>query len=165
VRGLVDRAAGEPAFRRMLPVGYAADEATAAGVVDDVVLELVTWLKGLDREAVAHDLVARAARQRPARLHGHLLDVLASDGIDDASVVAARAGVVAELRDDGQHVRVVLRDRSVVLPAALGATVRRLLDGAPHAVGEFADRLDESSRRVLVRRLVREGALRIVHDG
>jgi hypothetical protein len=165
VRGLVDRAADEPAFRRMLPVGYAADEASAAGVVDDVVLELVTWLKGLDRDAVAHDLVARAARQRPARLHGHLLDVVASEAIDDASVVAARAGVVAELRDDGAHVRVVLRDRSVVVPAALGATVHRLLDGSPHAVGELADRLDESSRRVLVRRLVREGVLRIVHDG
>jgi JmjC domain len=164
VRSIVDRAADEPAFRRMLPVGYAGDERTAAGVVDDVVLELVTWLKGLDRDAVANDLVTRAARQRPTRLHGHLLDIVGSAGTDDRTVVAARAGVVAEVGSDGEHVRVVLRDRTIVLPAELEATARVLLDGAPHEVGELGDRLDEPSRRVLVRRLLREGVLRIVRD-
>jgi len=163
LRRIVERAAEEPAFRRTLPVGYAADEAAAAAVVEDVVGELVTWLKGVDRDLLAHDLVTDAARRRPARLHGHLLDLVASDEIDDATIVAARTGVVSELRRSGPgRMQLVLRDGTIDLPDVLDASVRRLLDGAPHRVAELDDRLDEASRRVLVRRLVREGVLGIV---
>jgi lysine-specific demethylase/histidyl-hydroxylase NO66 len=49
-----------------------------------------------------------------------------------------------------------------VVPAAVEPAVRRLLDGAAHRVGDLADMLDPPSRIVLVRRLVREGALRTV---
>jgi hypothetical protein len=48
------------------------------------------------------------------------------------------------------------------MPAALEPAVRRLTDGAPHRVGDLADLLDPGSRAVLVRRLVREGAVRTV---
>jgi hypothetical protein len=57
------------------------------------------------------------------------------------------------------EVRVTLGDREVRLPAALEPVVRRLLDGEPHAVADLGDLLDQPSRAVLVRRLVREGAL------
>jgi len=56
--------------------------------------------------------------------------------------------------------RLTLGDRRVEMPAPLEPAVRRLLDGSPHRIGELADLLDGPSRLVLVRRLVREGALR-----
>jgi hypothetical protein len=40
-----------------------------------------------------------------------------------------------------------------------------LLDGQPRRVGDLADLLDADSRRVLVRRLVREGVLRTTPTG
>jgi bifunctional lysine-specific demethylase and histidyl-hydroxylase NO66 len=61
--------------------------------------------------------------------------------------------------------RLTLGDRRVEMPAPLEPAVRRLLDGSPHRIGELADLLDGSSRLVLVRRLVREGALRAGEPG
>ena len=59
----------------------------------------------------------------------------------------------------GPRLQLVLGDRRLTMPAALEPAVRRLLDGEPHRVGDLADLLDAPSRRVLVRRLVREGIL------
>ena len=68
--------------------------------------------------------------------------------------------------DDGEvRLRVTLGDRQIVMPAVLEPAVRRLLDGSDHRVGDLADLLDEPSRQVLVRRLVREGALRTRPSG
>jgi hypothetical protein len=85
--------------------------------------------------------------------------------VDDTTIVRRRPGTVAAIRTgdgppDGDRLRLVLGDRVVVLPAALEPAVQRLLDGEAHAVGDLADQLDGPSRLVLVRRLVREGALR-----
>jgi hypothetical protein len=101
--------------------------------------------------------------------------------VDDDSVVVRRAGIVATLTVEragpqdrpgpdgasdgdthagGLFLRLTLGDRRVEMPAPLEPAVRRLLDGSPHRVGELADLLDAPSRLVLVRRLVREGALR-----
>ena len=106
----------------------------------------------------------------PPLLDGQLLEIAGLDEIDDRTVVARRPGTIGALgldppvgdpNDDGEsRLRVTLGDRQVVMPAALEPAVRRLLDGSPHRVDDLADLLDEPSRRVLVRRLVREGALR-----
>jgi hypothetical protein len=53
----------------------------------------------------------------------------------------------------------VLADRTVTLPVALRGALDRLAPGDPLAVRDLADLLDGPSRLVLVRRLVREGAL------
>jgi len=162
LRKIVERAAQEPAFRRTLPVRYATDESAAAAVVDDVVGELVTWLKGVDRDVLAHDLVVRAAKRRPARLHGYLLDLVDLEGLDDRTAVRVRHGVVTEVKRTDERMRLVVRDRTIDLPRSLEPAVGRLLDGREHTVGELDDQLDEPSRLVLVRRLVREGVLGIV---
>lgn len=165
LRRLLDRCADEPAMRRSLPAGYAADRATAARVVKEAVADLIGWLEALDVDEVAADLVRREARRRPPLLDGQLLELSRLHRIDDATVVQARDGLVWELSgpEDGR-VRLLLADREVDLPAALGPVLERLLDGSPRAVGELADRLDGPSRLVLVRRLVREGALRTRAD-
>lgn len=62
--------------------------------------------------------------------------------------------------------RVVLElaDRALDLPATLVPALTRLLSGPATPVGDLGHLLDEGSRRVLVRRLLREGVLRRV-DG
>ncbi|MFS8583785.1 MAG: hypothetical protein FWJ72_01760, partial [Acidimicrobiia bacterium] len=99
--------------------------------------------------------------------------IAALDEIGDDTQVVRRPGAVAHLRveppggdtgagDGGEvapRLQLVLGDRRLTMPAALEPAVRRLLDGEPHRVGDLADLLDAPSRRVLVRRLVREGIL------
>jgi hypothetical protein len=165
LRQLVDRAGDELAFRRSLPPGWPDDPALATSSVKSAVAELIDWLGTVDAADVAGALADRFVANRTPLLDGQLLEVAGLAAIDDATTVRRRPGTVAAIRsDDGppgsDRLRLILGDRVVVLPAALEPALRRLLDGEAHAVGDLADQLDGPSRLVLVRRLVREGALR-----
>ena len=180
LRRLVDRAGDDVAFRRSLPIGWADDPALAAAAVKAAVADLVEWLGTVDADEVATGLAEGFVANRTPLLDGQLLELTALDTLDDHTVVVRRAGTLTTVRpepgadgapDDGAfaaedaagaRVRVTLGDRSVVLPAAVEPVLRRLLDGEPHRVDELADLCDLPSRLVLVRRLVREGALRSV---
>lgn len=163
LRRIVDRTAEEPAFRRSLPPGHAADADAARAVVKEAIAELTGWLAHLDVDEVAESLVDAAARRRSPLLDGQLLEIASLGDLDDSSIVERRPGVVPRFETDGDLLTVRLSDRRIELPAAVAPAVRRLLDGAPHEVASLGDLLDEGSRQVLVRRLVREGALRTSH--
>jgi hypothetical protein len=175
LRRLVERAAEEPAFRRALTPGWAFDEAVAAAAVKGAVADLAAWLEQVDPGDVADDLRDGWTAGRTPLLDGHLLELTALDRLGDDTTVVRRPGTVAlvtvddpadrsseDVVPDGAtpRLRLTLGDRRLVMPAALAPAVRRLLDGAPHRVGDLADLLDAPSRLVLVRRLVRDGALR-----
>ena len=159
LREVVSRAAGEARFRRALPVGFASDAEVAARVVKDAMAELGGWLATLDPVPVAEEVRRRFWARRIPPLHGQLLELTALGAIGDDTVVRRRDGATCALRVDGGRLTVVLGDRTLHLPAALDGAVRRLVDGAPHRVGDLGDALDAGSRLVLVRRLVREGVL------
>ncbi|HEX8803037.1 MAG TPA: cupin domain-containing protein, partial [Acidimicrobiales bacterium] len=180
LRRLMDRAADEVVFRRDLPPGYAFDADLATKAVAEVVQRFREWLDGLDPAALADDLRQSFLTHRAPRLGGHLLELADLAAVDDLTVVRRRPGTLCTITgavavaepggppdgradgradDDRPQVTVTLGDRQVRLPAPLEPAVRRLLDGDPHAVGELDDLLDEPSRLVLVRRLVREAAL------
>ena len=160
LRRLVDRAADEAGFRRTLPARFGADTDSAGRAVKELVVELVAWLERLDVHDVATELVASVATRRAPLLDGHLHDLAGLGSLSDATTVVRRPASPPPLVADGDRLQLRLGDRCLDLPARVEPAVRRLLDGAPHAVAELSDQLDESSRRVLVRRLIREGALR-----
>jgi lysine-specific demethylase/histidyl-hydroxylase NO66 len=161
LRRIVDRTAEEPAFRQSLPVRYATDPDTARRVVKDAVAELMTWLESLPVEEVADDLVWR---------EGHLHELATSRPVTDATVVALRPGMAWRVRpatgssSNGSPPRVVLElpDRRIEVPATVAPALERLLTAAPTPVAGLDDLLDERSRVVLVRRLLREAVLRRV---
>jgi hypothetical protein len=181
LQALVEQAGDDPAFRRSLTAGWAFDDGAATAAVKSAVADMVDWLGRVDAAQVAGRMRDRFVSRRTPLLDGQLLEVVGLDRLDDDSVVVRRAGIVATLTVEGAEpedrsgllgasdggtpgrgpsVCLTLGDRRVELPAPLEPAVRRLLDGSPHRVGELADLLDHPSRLVLVRRLVREGALR-----
>jgi hypothetical protein len=181
LQALVEQAGDDPAFRRSLTAGWAFDDGAATAAVKSAVADMVDWLGRVDAAQVAGRLRDRFVSRRTPLLDGQLLEVVGLDRLDDDSVVVRRAGIVATLTVEGAEpedrsgllgasdggtpgrgpsVCLTLGDRRVEMPAPLEPAVRRLLDGSPHRVGELADLLDHPSRLVLVRRLVREGALR-----
>ena len=160
LRRVIDRAADDAAFRASLPAGYPFDRDVAVRSVKAALSDLIGWLERLDPDNVADEVSEQFFSRRTPLLDGQLAEITALDRIDDATIVRRRSrGPVAVGRDDGR-LRLTLGDRRLFLPDALEAAVRRLLDGAPVRVGDLADLLDTDSRRVLVRRLVREGVLR-----
>jgi len=158
---IVELAAEDVTFRRSLPAGWPFDGDLASGAVKDVVADLTEWLGRIDPAALAAGLRTRWVSNRAPVLTGQLGEILALPGLDDATVVEPRPGTITRLDATGDgRVRLTLGDRTLMLPAPLEPALRRLLDGPELRVGDLADLLDGPSRLVLVRRLVREGALR-----
>lgn len=162
VRELVRRGADHLPLRRPLPVGFADDEHAAEAAVAAAVEELRGWLASVDPGEVARALVRRFWSSRPAVLAGHLQQLCALDGLDDASRVRRRPGAVCRLRDSGGRLEVLLADRVLRMPLALEPAVRHLTGAEARCVADLGPWLDMQSRLVLVRRLVREGLLQIV---
>ena len=170
LRQLVDMAGDDVTFRRSLTPRWPYDDDLAGTEVKAVVAELVDWLGRVDTSEVAGRMRDRFAANRTPLLDGQLLELAGLDDLSDETVVVRRQGTVGALvpedaatgseGDSDPRLRLTLGDRQVVMPAALEPAVRRLLDGTVHRVHDLADLLDEPSRQVLVRRLVREGALR-----
>lgn len=161
VRELVSGLPAERRFRQPLPVGYAHDEAVLASELADRLVELRQWLEKADVGALAATLARRFWSSRPPRLTGQLQQLLALDQVTDASGVAVREGAVCRLYRNDDSLSMLLGDRELLLPLALEPVLARIVDGGPFRVGDLADQLDEASRLVLVRRLVREGVLEI----
>jgi lysine-specific demethylase/histidyl-hydroxylase NO66 len=85
---------------------------------------------------------------------------LAVDAIDDHTLLRRRPGHPCVLIDRGERLEVLLGDRILDVPARLRPAldeVRRHTELRPRDLP-----LDEQSRLVLARRLVREGLLRVV---
>jgi bifunctional lysine-specific demethylase and histidyl-hydroxylase NO66 len=161
VRRVATLAGDVPALRRDLPAGWAADPTVAERVVKEIVAELGAFVSTIDPTEIAEHLAEGFATSRRPLDHGRLLDLERATTLDERSVVVRRDGVRVVSRTPGDPVVLRVLDRSVELPAVLDAAVSTLLDGRQHRVGDLSTWLDEASRLVLVRRLVREGILRI----
>jgi lysine-specific demethylase/histidyl-hydroxylase NO66 len=159
LRALVDRAAEVPTFRRTLPPGFATGDADGTRIVQELVAELGAWLGQVEAAEVADELRAGFWSRRRPLLDGQLLELVTLDELDDDALLRRRPGNRCEVEASSEEVTLTLADRQVHLPAALAGVVARLLDGAPHRVGDLADLMDGPSRLVLARRLVREGVL------
>jgi hypothetical protein len=87
--------------------------------------------------------------------------VVRLDEVDDSTVLRRREGAAAEVVPEGDRVALVLADRTLRMPAAVEPVLRRVA-GSPAVRGaDLGDVLDEAGRRVLLRRLVREGLLEV----
>ncbi|MBS3941113.1 MAG: cupin [Actinobacteria bacterium] len=90
---------------------------------------------------------------------GGLSDLLALDTVDDATELRRRPHLGVWLERDGDHVEVVLPDRRLRLPAPVGPAIEWILAADRFRPADLDDHLDEPSRLVLCRRLLREGLL------
>jgi len=163
VKDVVAGVAGEAAFRRALPVGFASDPEGLVAEVDDALARLRKWLDEVDARAVADGVVRRFWAGRPQILDGQLHQILALGAIDDGSRLRRRPGSVCYLVRDDDVLTVVLGGRDLRMPPVLEPAVARITaTGTTFRPADLADLLDEPSRLVLVRRLVVEGLLETV---
>ncbi|MDQ4097620.1 MAG: cupin domain-containing protein [Actinomycetota bacterium] len=163
VKDILKRTEADIAFRRSLAPGFARDEAALVADVAALMGELRDWLDTVDPTAVAAKIARRFWSTRPPLLAGQLRQLALVDSIDDRSGVRCRPGTAWRIVPAGPgRISLLLGDRQLQMPAALESVVERLLTAGELTVGDLADGMDEKSRLVLVRRLVREGALEIL---
>jgi hypothetical protein len=161
---VVARLSDDPQLREPLPVGYPSHPDAFAELVGERLAEVTRHLDKLDRRTLAEAVTDGFFTSRPPWLAGGLLDRTRLGSLSDDTVVRRRAGSVCELRVRDGRLHVLLGDRELVMPGWLEPAMRAVADRRTFAVGDLAPLLDEESRRVLVRRLVREGLLELPAD-
>jgi len=154
----------EVEFRAPLPIGFANGSTTFPGEMAERVEMLKQFLGTVDLEKIADRLRYRFWSSRTPVLVGQMSQLAQLDALTDASTVRRRKEAVCRLSIDGEpeQLNVLLGDRELTMPADLEPAMRTILEREFFLVGELAEELDEESRLVLVRRLIREGLLEAI---
>ena len=156
-RELLERAVTSDAGLRRAVPALGSNEVTP-GEVKAVIADLIAWLERADAATLAEAFHAQRPR-RATSLIGQLQELVSLDRVDDSTVVRLRAHASHEVRVEGADLVVALAGRTLRLPVALAPAVSALLEESVRSVADLAQWMDEPSRLVLVRRLIREGLL------
>ena len=162
VRDAIGDVADEVELRRSLPVGFARDEESLATEIAARVEHLRDRLQKVDSAALAKQVSRRFWSTRWPILTGQLAQLMAVDQLDDASLVRRRPGSVCRMDARPDGLACLLGDRELSMPAELEPVMRRITEAERFSVADLGDQLDQPSRLVLARRLVREGLLEMV---
>jgi hypothetical protein len=162
-RDLIGRALRSDRLRTPLPVGVdLADPGQIAADVRAAAEDLIGFLEAASVGSAVDDVATtvgarfrRSTRPEPVR---PLRTVEAIAGLSGTDAVRWRDGLVAEVRDDGTQVAIVLPTTTIRLPGTCLGAVQALHTGATHSVGALPG-LHEDDAVVVVRRLLREGVL------
>ncbi|MBW3604004.1 MAG: cupin domain-containing protein [Actinobacteria bacterium] len=155
-RRLVERTRDVPAFRDALPLGFAREPDELRTEVPARIEQLADLILDVDADQLVDDETDRLWSGLMARPGGALRSRLAQ--LDDDAVLTPRDRLPFHIRICGDRLRVRRAGVELDMPAWVEPAVRALLTG-PVRLGSLADDLDAGSRRVLARRLVREGMI------
>ncbi len=145
-----------------LPFGWPDDGGGRAfeAVVGEWLARVGAVVAAADPADVAAALRRRAPDRRGPLAVGSLASVVAAASLDDTTVLRRREGATAEVVPEGERVALVLADRTLRMPAEVEPVLRRVLGSSVVRGTDLGDDvLDEAGRRVLLRRLLREGLL------
>jgi len=161
LRQVSDRVLADERYDAPLPAGYLAEPGRLA---EELAHQLAAFTGGvgtLGAGVVAGDRVAAFLRERTPVLCGGLADRVHLDAIDDDTDLVRRATAACVLEVREGRLVVLLGDRELRMPTRLRGPMEYIRDHPAFRVRDLAPWLDQDSRLVVARRLVREGLLRI----
>lgn len=148
-RAALEECGGELGFRRSI----------ANGDPDELV-ELLR--RRLRPDAVERRAAEKLARTRRPIRDGQLAQLRALDDLDVDTEVERRTAALVHASERNGSVVLTFEGKELVLPARVREELSYALESEePFTAGDLPGALDDESRLVLVRRLVREGLLRI----
>ncbi len=155
--GLLDEAGSQH-----LPAGYLDDPELLAHGLADRLEALADAVRDVDPARVADAEVRRFLTGRTLWQRGGLRDRLAARDLTDTTSLRRRPGHPCVLVPEGDRLRVLLGDRELLVPAHLDAALDVVRAAGTLCPADLSEHLDEQSRLVLCRRLVREGLLEVL---
>jgi hypothetical protein len=164
IRKLSEQVLGEDEYDVPLPAGYLDDPRRLAEGLADRLSGFTDALGRLDPDEVADQRATTFLTERTPALRGGLTDLVGLDRIDDDTVLQRRATAACVLRTEGDRLVVLLGDRELRMPLRLTEPMEFIRDTPSFRLADLSGWLDEESRTVVARRLVREGLLRIAPD-
>ena len=151
----------DPSFHEALPLRFATEDGVFDEEVGRRLEQMGSAVAGLDSVEVARKLRRKVLSTRQPLLRGQMHRLLALDGVGHDSTVARRPGSICVLEQVGDELSVLLGDRELRMPMSVEPAMRLIAGGAAIEVAELPG-LDEASRLVLARRLIREGLVEVV---
>ena len=168
LRSAVEGILADERYGAPLPAGHLEDIEGLTELFGEQLSTLGKRIAGADAAALVDRHTTRFLTGRTPALGGGLVDLVSLDSLDDATRIERRPTSACVLRpaEDEQagKLSVLLGDRELRMPARLLAPLEFVRDRESFTVGELSPWLDPESRLVVVRRLVREGLLRIARD-
>ncbi len=162
LRRLADQVLADEKYDAALPAGYLDRPDRLADDLGAALGDLVTALADLDPAEVAQARADAFLTGRTPALRGGLTDRVALGSVTDDTRLERRPTATCVLRPGSEKLTVLLGDRSLRMPLRLTEAMEHVRDHETFQVAELGPWLDPESRLVVVRRLVREGLLRIV---
>lgn len=165
-RGLVRRTV-EPLLATVpdthLPAGHLDDPSLLAAALADRLAALAEEVRRVEPGVAAETEIRRFLTSRPSRLSGGLVDVLAlRDEVAEDTLLRRRPGHPCVLLERSEQLEVLLGDRSLTVPGWLRPALEEIRSRESFTPADLSVHLDQQSRLVLCRRLVREGLLEVV---
>jgi hypothetical protein len=152
-RGALEDCADELGFRGSVPVD---------GIGGEQLLEELR--ERLDPDEVARRMRRRFVRTRRPVPNGDLSQLRALAGLEHETPVERRETVIADVEADADEAVLVFEGKELRFPAFVRADVEFCAEARePFRPADLPGDLDEEGRLVLVRRLVREGFLRLAN--
>jgi ribosomal protein L16 Arg81 hydroxylase len=148
-----------PALRAALPVGFGRDDQVRAWTAEALAKLSRAAIDHIDWEKVLDDAAATARLHRKPDLDGHLLDLDSLAELRPDTLVHKRDGCDWLVRRAGGRLRVSFYGKHLLMPLHVEDEMRFIENAGTFAAADIPGPLDESSKLVLVRRLMLEGAL------
>jgi mannose-6-phosphate isomerase-like protein (cupin superfamily) len=158
-RHVMKEAADDAAFRENLPIAFAREADALAEEMAVRMGEFQSWFeKAAGAEAAASFTRDYWSRRRPV-LDGQLLQVAGLGSIRPDTPLRLRPGSIFQVAVDGQEAVVLLGNRELRMPGFVEPALRYIARSKERFTPSELGTLDAESSLVLVRRLIREGAL------
>ena len=165
VREVAKLAEQEPAFNERLPREATTDPAELRAAVEQHVDGLRTWLDGIDMERLTQRVARRIMSTSQPIVHGQLRQLAMLDEIDAQTPIVRRRGATCALFPGEGSLKVLLSDRELEMPLAAKPAMEEVAGRHHLHVLDLHEYLTPESALVLVKRLIREGLLRVDVDG
>jgi ribosomal protein L16 Arg81 hydroxylase len=151
LKAAVESCGDDVEFRRSVP----SDGEPTVDLIDRLAERLAP-------EAVARTMRNRFVRTRRPVLEGQLGQLRAAAELDPDTPLHRRPTVIAELESDGETATVTYGGKRIAFPAHVRDELEFVLTVPdPFTLAELPGDLDDAGRRVLGRRLIREGILAV----
>ena len=146
-------------FREWLPPGLVTGGPALGAVVASKLAALSAWVSKLNEDDVAAWIAQEFSAGRKLSGDNRISGLTGLDQLTDDSVVSRRANLECELQTSAEEVVLLLPDRRIQMPLRIAPALKYILHSDRLAIRDLENFLDADSRKVLVRRLIREGLL------
>ena len=149
----------DSAFRKALPIGFANPDFDRTQLHNIFRELLEKFVSTSDPNVALDSFVDEFVSTRPPLLKGQMAQINELDNISAETLLGVRPGLIYRLRENNDAIRIACYGKEITLPAHVSEPVRFALSNSCFTVRDIDSNLDDTSKLVLIRRLIREGLI------